>query len=918
LKLISLHVEKFGNLTDYSMDFTDGLNRVLKDNGWGKSTLAAFIRVMFYGLEGKGLRKDLTENDKARYTPWEGGAFGGSVIFEAGGKRYILSRNFADKTKGKPVLQDADTLLESNDYSDKIGEELFGIDSESYKKTAFIDRDNIRYLGANSKIASKVSVLSQTDDLDRFDEVDKQLSVFEVQNSDGRKTGNLYLLNEEILSLENEIKKETLIKEETERAKEEKSEIIRKEETLKAKRKELSEKIKKLSENRGIAANYAHYLELKEKCGFRERELNRKKTVFAGGIPSSEKLDELEELNRDAEQKKLLLKRGNASENEDRYEHLKRYFKDNPPSEETVISKLEICNRMQKLSEENDRLEKEIASLKTEINNLEIQTGEEKRLLSEKERELQKLREGCRKEEADFETEIPEGNEETVIHPAEPEGTKMSAWLFVSAAILFGIGIVLILLYFLMNRMLGILGAGILFLMIGFAVFLAGSMRRKKERKQRLYREKLMEEKKAAEEKRKQEIQDRQKREMLERQKKRMEAEYEIKLLESKIADLEEKIKKSEISLTEKNNSVREKNNAVKENLEKSGNCESDLKEFFNRYEIPFSKADVEDTLFEMKSRIPEYRSLRKSKEQKEEEYRKLTEQSKEADEKLNSFYASLGGTTDSVPDYGVIRAFVQSRTGALKELKNAEKELDISKENLQAFLEEHREFAAFEKNENAKSSDDSHFIVMSEEETEREYHQTEELIADADREKDSLVAELNRINGKLDQLAAETDRLHILSEKLTERKEEAEELKQSCYYNRLTREYLNKAKDRFVARYMSPIKERFDRYMKIMAHTGFVREDDYQIDAGLHLKKKELGSYRDIAYLSEGYSDMVGICIRLALLDVMYQNEKPLIIMDDPFGTLDRNHLDGAKEFLEKAAEEYQILYFTCNEDRL
>jgi uncharacterized protein YhaN len=85
MKLIRLHIENFGRLSNVDMDFTSGVNQVLQENGWGKSTLAAFLRVMFYGLEG-ARKKELDENDRAKYKPWNGGHFGGSIEFEAGGK----------------------------------------------------------------------------------------------------------------------------------------------------------------------------------------------------------------------------------------------------------------------------------------------------------------------------------------------------------------------------------------------------------------------------------------------------------------------------------------------------------------------------------------------------------------------------------------------------------------------------------------------------------------------------------------------------------------------------------------------------------------------------------------------------------------------------------------------------------------
>ena len=49
MKLISCHIENFGKLHDWSHDFTSGSNVFCEDNGWGKSTLASFIKVMFYG-----------------------------------------------------------------------------------------------------------------------------------------------------------------------------------------------------------------------------------------------------------------------------------------------------------------------------------------------------------------------------------------------------------------------------------------------------------------------------------------------------------------------------------------------------------------------------------------------------------------------------------------------------------------------------------------------------------------------------------------------------------------------------------------------------------------------------------------------------------------------------------------------------
>ena len=84
-----------------------------------------------------------------------------------------------------------------------------------------------------------------------------------------------------------------------------------------------------------------------------------------------------------------------------------------------------------------------------------------------------------------------------------------------------------------------------------------------------------------------------------------------------------------------------------------------------------------------------------------------------------------------------------------------------------------------------------------------------------------------------------------------------------------------------------------------------------------MNIFRKEAGEYHDVETQSEGYGDMIGLCIRMALLDVMYEKEGPLVIMDDPFVKLDQEQLEGAQHFLETISKKYQILYLTCHEAR-
>ena len=47
-----------------------------------------------------------------------------------------------------------------------------------------------------------------------------------------------------------------------------------------------------------------------------------------------------------------------------------------------------------------------------------------------------------------------------------------------------------------------------------------------------------------------------------------------------------------------------------------------------------------------------------------------------------------------------------------------------------------------------------------------------------------------------------------------------------------------------------------------------------------------------------------MGFCLRLALVDVMYREEKPFLVLDDPFVNLDDEKMPGARLLLREAAK--------------
>lgn len=88
-------------------------------------------------------------------------------------------------------------------------------------------------------------------------------------------------------------------------------------------------------------------------------------------------------------------------------------------------------------------------------------------------------------------------------------------------------------------------------------------------------------------------------------------------------------------------------------------------------------------------------------------------------------------------------------------------------------------------------------------------------------------------------------------------------------------------------------------------------------IDNDLEIHIDEKGEAREVGCFSTGTIDSIMICMRLALIDALFTQEKPFVILDDPFVNLDDAHTKRALEMLHKIAESHQVVYMVCNSSR-
>ncbi len=189
MKLRKCYVFSFGKLQDVTFDFSDGLNTFKQDNGWGKSTLATFIKVIFYGLNDS--KKNITDNERIKYKTWNSTQkFGGFIEFEWGGKEFKLERYFGKKASEDTISLTNLATGKSFDNVENLGARIFQIDEEGFLSTTYFSQKDFQ-AKSNTSITAKFNSVCEVQDSDAFD---KALLKLEEKAKTYKKTGDKGLI----------------------------------------------------------------------------------------------------------------------------------------------------------------------------------------------------------------------------------------------------------------------------------------------------------------------------------------------------------------------------------------------------------------------------------------------------------------------------------------------------------------------------------------------------------------------------------------------------------------------------------------------------------------------------------------------------------------------------------------------------
>ena len=866
MKLISCHIENFGGLSSFDLEFDAGLTVLRRENGFGKTTLAEFIRAMFYGFP----RQTKSLNKRKKYRPWNGGKWGGHLTFEQDGKIYRMERSFGATPRSDTFnLIDLQTGLKSTDFTDEIGLEIFGLDADSFERSTYLPQNrDVGVLTTDSIRAKLGGLVEDENDVGGYEKAMKRLrekrSTY-IPYTAATTRGAVAEAGREITKLQQALDKAERCGEELTRID---GDIAHLEEQKRKAEAEIEQVRTALTAANEAAARLAHRQQMARLESQHARvngEFENLKKQYPQGVPDREELDELsdavERLTRLATQPTTA-----ADDNAQRFvEENQARFAEGVPTESQIAQMRQVCDDFGVIS-----AQLEACSLSAEDRG-----------------ELEKAR-------AFFTPGVPE-EEEISRHAAameeaeraRQENLRLAARTTVSepkykvpnpltVPLLVGLGVLGIIAgAILMPQTIGgvVLGVGVLALVAAGYLGLRTAVTRQvpgmDPRVQGLVREN---EERAA---------------TLEASVQEFTGRYWDGPPAEGLRRIREQASRLN-TLGQREESLAKRRAAL---MEERNEYNQTLRTFFSCYFPDGYSGSGYDLLARLQRESDAWTRALAQLEDREERMERYRQESQLVAAVLAACRERYGLAPRNRDQ--VLRLRDDARR--LRELEKTVVDLECQ---IREYRAAHADTLTGAANEEAGDP-----ILLRNRERQllmAQNHMGEELL--------SLRQRKDQLRVQVDEAPELRDRLSQWQEKKAGDQERASILDD-------TMAFLSQARDDLALAYMGPIRESFAGLMDRM--TGESREK-ILVTPELEVRLERSGESRELGYFSAGQTDLVMLCMRLSLVDALFRGTKPFVILDDPFINLDDEHTEEALKLLHDLSKDRQIIYLTCNSSRM
>ena len=931
MRLISLYIKQFGCLANCKMTFDKNLTIKFADNGKGKSTLAAFIKAMFYGLEN-ATKKDKFV-DRKHYAPLNGDSFGGSVTFEHKGQIYRIERFFDNKSSSKDIT----CLYDQNNHrmylKEEYGDYFFGIDKESYERTAFIGSEDLltkSTLSINKKLNNLVSNVEDDYDFDAIiEKLDDGIKKYYYPQGKVNK-GKYEKCQDKIDELKEKIAQLTAIEATMEQNYEKLSDYDKSIDKLKS-------DILLVQKEDITKKDWEHYDSLIEEVNNLKGDLQKELDKYQSGLPTKEELKSLED-NFDIYNatSNRLESVSYSSEDKIRHEVLKSKYQ--------IIPSFEDINYLEKNREKEQELKIKLDSLtfsnekETKLNILkekfdnnvindeviskiddQVNTLEKHRIINES-TSNQFSNDEIKKLKRMFDDNLPSKEKileiESLLKDYQLNNEKVDGIsyqnkhntpIILNATISMLLLIATIVLFvFKMDIYVYItLGLTVLSFISLLVVFITS--KNKLNKNEWKYKEKNIE---------------------IANMLREFFASFMISGDEfsTNLLVLKNDMDKYQKYLEIKNKVIDDKKiEDIKESLSKTFST-------FN-----YTGKDYKTMLDQLKNDYKDYVSLNKDYKELENARKNISfelEQNekdiKNVLQKYNIYINNINELNDILLEINDLVKLNDSFIALVTKNKEDKEKCDKSKAHIDDFKSKYQ--VTIDVKNYINDARNSITIIESLKDNIKDKEQKIEKFKNDNNlslRPDSNTKSVDELNELLSKTIAERDSLETLisdnedkliylseyEENILAYQEEKQKAKDRADQITKAKMFMESAEENLKNKFIMPIQNKYVEYARqINPHLADNISMNYDFEINFDIN----GKYKNYLQLSLGEKTCLGLCLRFAIIDNIYKDDKPIIILDDPFVNLDEDNLQKVKDVLVKLSSNTQVLYLCCHKSRM
>ena len=852
MKLVSCHIENYGKLSNVDFDFNSGITEFYLENGEGKTTLASFIKAMFYGLPTY-TSSEKTFGERKHYLPFSGGVFGGNIKFEHNGQVYMVERRFDQKSKTRDEIVVYCNGCITSELIDPIGRQLFGLDENSFMRTLFVnsaDMDLIATEGISGRLNNYIE-----GNID----LGKALDILETEAKKYRAArGNIKGIIPEserrVVELQKEIENLETIDKTLEGS-------YRARAALQTQINAMREKFSQIQAAEVLWQKWNTYDSIKANAKDFENNLEQLMQKYPRGIPMSESVTEAEDTFSALENVKARLSAtAFDAEKEERLASLERLFSLGEPSTEeldgvrseldSIVDKdayIDTLRRTEPKGRDRELVEK---FSKGKPSDIELERMDEL--------------ESAYREHSRALLQTSNKAENNRGESPEKKGSGISKVAFAIGALMLVGGAM-----FLMLSLM----AGIIVMIIGALSLVGGGFMYLNHRMSAMERSNLNFDGGEA----------------VSIQLKMRETENELQAMLSvygypcengAIADLQ-RLKNDIETYTVMLESEKKRMAEIDACVSARNASENYVREFLKEY--GFDGTDMRRELNELERKLAERHSLISERAKCEKSRENDSADEKNLKAKLDEFFAGYrNGTPQDIRE-------------ELEVLKKDRSMLSVYGTNLKKYSDKAQEY--FEKEEL------------------KERPQMLEINSGAIEEELEVLRErLTILDGQISEDESKTAKLNERRDELERLFDDIEEYKEKHKLLKGCAALLEKADTNLTERYISPIRDSFSRYAKMIEDSFGER---VTLDKDFFVRFEKNGAMRDHKHLSTGQRAVWALCLRLAFIDQLFDDDFPFMVLDDPFMALDASNMNGVAELVRTLSKERQLIYFYCHESR-